>query len=81
MSDVLSPVQAELGRRPGPQEDLRIADERAASAAIEDLLVRLGRRPPRAPHGPTVVVASAEHDAHALGGRVVATRSPSTATA
>ena len=39
--DVLSPVQTELGRR-WAAGDLGIADEHAASAAIEDLLVRLG---------------------------------------
>ena len=68
--DVLSPVQAELGRR-WAAGDLGIADEHAASAAVDDLLVRLGATA-ESPRGPAVVVASAEHDAHALGGRVVA---------
>ena len=68
--DVLSPVQAELGRR-WATGDLGIADEHAASAAVDDLLVRLGATA-ESPDGPAVVVASAEHDAHALGGRVVA---------
>ena len=68
--EVLAPVQAELGRR-WAAGDLGIADEHAASAAIEDLLVRLGATA-ESPAGPAVVVASAEHDAHALGGRVVA---------
>lgn len=68
--DVLSPVQAELGRR-WAAGDLGVADEHAASAAIDELLVRLTATAD-VPRGPTVVVASAEHDAHALGGRVVA---------
>jgi methanogenic corrinoid protein MtbC1 len=68
--DVLSPVQAELGRR-WAAGDLGIADEHAASAAVDDLLVRLGATA-ESPSGPTVAIASAEHDAHALGGRVVA---------
>ena len=68
--DVLSPVQAELGRR-WAAGDLGIADEHAASAAVDDLLVRLGATA-ESPNGPAVVVASAEHDAHAFGGRVVA---------
>ena len=67
--DVLSPVQAELGRR-WATGDLGVADEHAASAAVDDLLVRLGATA-ESPSGPAVVVASAEHDAHALGGRVV----------
>ncbi len=68
--DVLSPVQADLGRR-WAAGDLGIAEEHAASAAVEDLLVRLGAIA-ESPQGPAVVVSSAEHDAHALGGRVVA---------
>ena len=68
--DVLSPVQEELGRR-WATGDLGVADEHAASAAVDDLLVRLGATA-ESPSGPAVVVASAEHDAHALGGRVVA---------
>ncbi|HET6877796.1 MAG TPA: cobalamin-dependent protein [Jatrophihabitans sp.] len=68
--DVLAPVHAELGRR-WAAGDLGVADEHAASAAIDDLLVRLGATVER-PRGPAVVVASAENDAHALGGRVVA---------
>ena len=68
--DVLAPVQAELGRR-WAAGDLGVADEHAASAAVDDLLVRLGATA-ESPHGPSVVVASAEHDDHALGGRVVA---------
>jgi methanogenic corrinoid protein MtbC1 len=68
--DVLAPVQAELGRR-WAVGDLGVADEHAASAAVEDLLVRLGATAER-PDGPAVVIVSPEHDAHALGGRVVA---------
>ncbi len=68
--DVLSPVQTELGRR-WATGDLSIADEHAASAAVEDLLVRLGATAESA-HGAAVVVACPERDVHALGGRVVA---------
>jgi methanogenic corrinoid protein MtbC1 len=70
VGDVLTPVQTELGRR-WAAGDLGVAYEHAASAAVDDLLVRLGATA-ETPPGPTVVVASAEHDAHALGGRVVA---------
>lgn len=68
--EILGPVQTELGRR-WAAGDLGIAHEHAASAAVEDLLLRLGAVS-ESPRGPGVVVASAEHDAHALGGRVVA---------
>jgi methanogenic corrinoid protein MtbC1 len=68
--DVLAPVQAELGRR-WALGDLGVADEHAASATVEDLLVRLGATA-EPPGGPAVVIVSPEHDAHALGGRVVA---------
>jgi methanogenic corrinoid protein MtbC1 len=68
--DVLSPVQRELGRR-WAAGDLGVADEHAASAAVDDLLVRLGATA-EVPSGSSVVVATAEHEAHALGGRVVA---------
>ncbi|MEO5840445.1 MAG: cobalamin-dependent protein [Acidimicrobiales bacterium] len=69
--DVLGPVQTEVGQR-WADGDLSIADEHAASAAVEELVVRIGAIA-QAPSGPTVVVAAAEHDAHALGARVVAT--------
>lgn len=68
--DVLAPVQAELGRR-WAGGDLGVADEHAASAAVDELLVRLAATA-ESPRGAAVVVASAENDAHALGGRVVA---------
>ena len=70
VTDVLAPVQHELGRR-WAMNELGIADEHAASAAVEELLIRLAATldPPR---GPKVVVACAEHEMHALGSRVVA---------
>lgn len=68
--DVLAPVQTEVGRR-WAEGDLGVADEHASSAAVEDLLVRLGAIA-EGPTGPAVVIVSPEHDAHALGGRVVA---------
>src|SRR4051812_21758973 len=71
MSDVLAPVQSELGRR-WAAGDVGVGQEHAASATIEELVIRLGVTAVP-PDGPTVVVATAEHDAHALGARVVAT--------
>src|SRR5690242_965590 len=68
--DILGPVQTEVGRR-WAEGDLGVAYEHAASAAVEELLVRLGATA-EVPLGPTVVVASAQGDAHALGSRVVA---------
>ena len=70
VTDVLAPVQHELGRR-WATSDLGIADEHAASAAVEELIIRVGAtlEPPR---GAKVVVACSEHDMHALGSRVVA---------
>jgi methanogenic corrinoid protein MtbC1 len=70
VDDVLAPVQHELGRR-WAMNDLGVADEHAASAAVEELLVRLAATLDR-PHGAKVVVACAEHDMHALGSRVIA---------
>lgn len=68
--DVLGPVQTELGLR-WAAGDLGIAYEHAASAAVHELIVRLGAIA-EDPTGPTVVVASPELEAHALGARVVA---------
>lgn len=68
--DVLRPVQAELGLRWAAGE-VGIAFEHAASAAVHELLIRLGTIA-QEPTGPTVVIASPEADAHALGARVVA---------
>ena len=60
----------ELGAR-WAAGDIVVADEHAASAAVEDLIIRLGATV-EAPTGPAVVVAAAERDTHALGARVVA---------
>lgn len=68
--NVLGPVQTELGER-WAAGDLGVADEHAASAAVEELVVRLGVIAEE-PTGPTVVVATSELDRHALGARVVA---------
>jgi len=70
VTDVLAPVQHELGRR-WATNDLGVGDEHAASAAIEELLIRLAATLDR-PRGAKVVIACAEHDMHALGSRVVA---------
>ena len=68
--ELLGPVGAELGVR-WAAGDLGIADEHAASAAVHELIVRLGAISEE-PTGPTVVIACPELDAHALGARVVA---------
>jgi methanogenic corrinoid protein MtbC1 len=70
VGDVFGPVQVELGAR-WAAGDIVVADEHAASAAVEDLIVRLGETV-EAPTGPPVVVATAERDTHGLGARVVA---------
>jgi len=69
VGDVLRPVQAEVGAR-WAQGDLGIAYEHAATAAVEELLVRLSSTAGPAA-GPTVVVAVPELDPHALGARAV----------
>ena len=70
VTEVLTPTQHELGRR-WAMNDLGIADEHAATAAVEELVIRLAATLD-APRGPAVVIACAEHDLHALGSRVVA---------
>lgn len=69
-TDVLAPVQGAVGDR-WAAGDLGIASEHAASAAVEELFVRLGATAEPAT-GPTVVVATSELDAHSLGARAVA---------
>src|SRR5690242_14340537 len=69
VTDVLATVQHELGRR-WAMSDLGVADEHAASAAVEELVIRLAATID-APRGAKVVIACAEHDLHALGSRVV----------
>lgn len=69
--DVFGPVQAELGFR-WAAGDVSVASEHAASAAVYELIVRLGVIAEE-PSGPTVVVAGPARDAHGLGARVVAT--------
>ena len=66
---VLQPVQDTLGHR-WAEGELGIADEHAATAAIEELLVKLGATA-EPPSGPTVVVVSAPGDTHSLGVRAV----------
>lgn len=66
---VLQPVQETLGHR-WAEGELGIADEHAATAAIEELLVKLGATA-EPPSGPTVVVVSAPGDTHSLGIRAV----------
>lgn len=70
VDNILQPVQEELGRRWADGE-LGIADEHASTAAIEELLIRLGTTA-QEPTGPTVVITSAERDTHVLGARAVA---------
>ena len=66
---VLQPVQESLGRR-WAEGELGIADEHAATAAIEELLVKLGSTT-EPPSGPTIVVVSAPGETHSLGVRAV----------
>ena len=66
---VLQPVQESFGRR-WAEGELGIADEHAATAAIEELLVKLGSTTEPS-SGPTVVVVSAPGDTHSLGVRAV----------
>lgn len=68
--EVLSPVQREVGRR-WAEGALGVADEHAASVAVEHLLATLSIHDAE-PDGPTVVVASPDQESHGLGCRVVA---------
>jgi methanogenic corrinoid protein MtbC1 len=69
--DVLfAPLQHEFGQR-WSAGDLSIADEHAASACVAELITSLSAVT-EPPSGPTVVVATAEHESHALGARTVA---------
>ena len=70
MTDVIGPIQSEIGRR-WADGDLTIADEHASTAATENLVALLaGTLGPA--EGPTVVIACPENDTHSLAGRVVA---------
>ena len=66
---VLQPVQETLGHR-WAEGALGIADEHVATAAIEELLIKLGATA-EAPSGATIVVVSAPGDTHSLGIRAV----------
>ena len=66
---VLQPVQETLGHR-WAEGEIGIADEHVATAAIEELLVKLGATV-EPPSGPTIVVVSAPGDTHSLGVRAV----------
>jgi methanogenic corrinoid protein MtbC1 len=70
VTDVIGPVQTEIGRR-WAEGDLTIADEHASTAATESLVALLaGTLAPA--DGPTVVIACPENDTHSLPGRVIA---------
>ena len=70
VTEVLGSVQLELGVR-WADGDLTVADEHAATAVAEELVILLSGWP--APTvGPAIVVACAEGDAHSLPARVVA---------
>lgn len=70
VTDVIGPVQTEIGRR-WADGDLTIADEHASTAATESLVTLLaGTLAPA--DGPTVVIACPENDTHSLPGRVIA---------
>ncbi len=70
VTDVIAPVQTEIGRR-WADGDLTIADEHASTAATESLVALLTGTL-AIPDGPTVVIACPENDTHSLPGRVVA---------
>lgn len=70
VTEVLAPVQTELGRR-WVVGDLTVADEHAATAATESLVAIIaGTVAPD--EGPAVVVTCAAGDSHSLPARVVA---------
>ncbi len=69
ITDVIGPVQTEIGRR-WADGDLNIADEHASTAATENLVALLAGTLGRA-DGPTVVIACPANDTHSLAGRVV----------
>src|SRR4051812_42160627 len=69
-SEVLAPVQSELGRR-WADGDLTVADEHAATATTESLIAIIaGTVAPD--DGPVVVVTCAAGDSHSLPARIVA---------
>ena len=70
LTDVVVPVQAEVGQR-WADGDLSVADEHAATTAAESLLAILAGGL-GAPDGPAVIVACPEHDTHALPARLIA---------
>ena len=70
VGEVLGPVQREVGSR-WAGGDLSIADEHAATAAVEALIALLAAGLAPA-DGPLVVVACPEGDAHSLPAQVVA---------
>ncbi len=70
VTDLIAPVQTEVGRR-WADGDLTVADEHAATAATESLVALLTGTL-ALPEGPTVVIACPDGDTHSLPGRVVA---------
>jgi methanogenic corrinoid protein MtbC1 len=70
--DVLVPVQKEVGRR-WLLGDFRVAEEHAATAAVETLIASLAGFFDRPEEGSEVVVVCAEGETHALPGRLIAT--------
>jgi MerR family transcriptional regulator, light-induced transcriptional regulator len=69
--DVIAPLQAEVGRR-WQQGDYRIAEEHAATGAVETLVALLAGSFSNPEDGRHVVVACAEGDTHSLPARMVA---------
>lgn len=69
--DVIAPLQAEVGKR-WQQGDYGIAEEHAATGAIETLVALLTGSFTNPEAGPHVVVACAEGDTHSLPSRMIA---------
>lgn len=69
--DVIAPLQVEIGRR-WHQGDYAIAEEHAATGAIETLVALLAGTMTIADEGPRIVVVTAEGDAHSLPARMLA---------
>jgi methanogenic corrinoid protein MtbC1 len=69
--DVIAPLQADVGTR-WQQGDIAIAEEHAATGAIETLVALLAGTLLTPEEGPLIIVVTAEGDAHSLPARMLA---------
>ncbi len=69
--DVVAPLQSDLGRR-WQEGDVGIAEEHAATGAVETLIALLAGSLSQPDDGEHIVVACAEGDSHSLPARIVA---------